>query len=155
MLARAASRNESTEASLGELLVIPEHESAVRRMVADAHGGRYEAVEAFDEAKSMTDAVVVMEGDYGGSIYLTCPVRLVQCDEATLWQLLHDLDNHDWKDRDGAGLYFEVAALGSGIAGGTGGGVITDGVWLHPSLEKLGLRERVEAVINGERSRIE
>jgi len=36
---------------------------------------------------------------------------------------------------EGVGLYFEVAPVGSGIAGGTGGGAVADAVWLHPELE--------------------
>jgi hypothetical protein len=134
--------------------VIPGHESAVRRLVADAQGERYEALRSLDEAREVPDAVVVMEGDYGGSIYLTCPVRHVRCDEPTLQQLLRDLDDRDWKDPEGTGLYYERARVGSGIAGGTGGGVVADGVWLHPELKKLGLASRVEAVIAGERERI-
>jgi hypothetical protein len=90
-----------------------------------------------------------MEGDYGGSIYLTCPARLVHCDEPTLRQLLHDLDKHDWNDLDGVGLYYEVAPVGSGVTGGTGGGVVTDGLWLHPDLETKGLRGRVEGPLLG------
>jgi hypothetical protein len=134
--------------------VIPEHESAVRRLVADAHGQSYEALRSLDEARGEADAVVVMEGDYGGSIYLTCPVRHVHCDEATLRLLLRDLDEHDWKDPEGTRLYYERAPVGAGIAGGTGGGVVTDGVWLHPDLASLGLGPRVESVIAGERKRI-
>ena len=73
---------------LERLGVIPEHESAVRRLMADARGGTYEALLTLEDAKHVDDAAVVMEGDYGGSIYLTCPARLVQCDQATLQQLL-------------------------------------------------------------------
>ena len=51
--------------------------------------------------------------------------------------------------------YFEVAPVGSGVAGGTGGGVVTDDLWLHPDLEKKGLRERVEAVMTGDRVRLD
>jgi hypothetical protein len=148
---RRSSRVEQVEAKVEQLGVIPEHESPVRRMVADAHGGEYKAIESLDEARAMTDAAIVMEGDYGGSIYLTCPAGLVGCDEPTLRQLLHDLDGYDWNDPEGVGFYYEVAPVGSGVAGGTGGGVVTDGVWLHPDLEAKGLRERVEAVITGKR----
>lgn len=56
---------------------------------------------------------------------------------------------------NGVSLYYEVAPPGSGIAGGTGGGVATDGLWLHPDLEAKGLRERVEAVIAGERAQLD
>ena len=143
------------EATVAELDVIPDHESAVRRMVADAHGGGYKAIESLDEARATPGAAIVMEGDYGGSIYLTCPARLVRCDERALRQLLHDLDEHDWNDPEGVGLYYEVAPVGSGVAGGTGGGVVTDRVWLHPDLEAKGLRERAEAVIAGKRVRLD
>ncbi|HEV7564925.1 MAG TPA: hypothetical protein VGO31_03075 [Microbacteriaceae bacterium] len=142
---------EPVEATAAKLEVIPDHESAVRRMVADAHGGGYTAIESLDEAKATPDAAIVMEGDYGGSIYLTCPAHLVRCDEGTLRQLLHDLDEQDWNDPEGVGLRYEVAPVGSGIAGGTGGGVVTDHVWFHPDLEAQGLRERAEAVITGKR----
>jgi hypothetical protein len=81
-------------------------------------------------------------------------VRLVRCDEPTLRQLLLDLDKHDWNDPEGVGLYYEVAPVGSGVTGGTGGGVV-DGLWLHPDLETKGLRARVEAVITGERVRLD
>jgi hypothetical protein len=107
-----------------------------------------------DEARATADAAIVMEGDYGGSIYLTCPAHLVQCDEQALRQLLHDLDSHDYNDAEGVGLYYEVAPVGSGVVGGTGGGVITQNVWLHPDLEAKGLREGVEAVLTGKRSRL-
>ena len=43
-----------------------------------------------------------------------------------------DLDKHYWNDDEGAGLYYEDAPTGSGIAGGTGGGVVTDALRLHP-----------------------
>jgi len=152
---RRSGRDEPVEATAAEMDVIPDHESAVRRMVAEAHGDRYEAIKSFEEARATANAAVVMEGDYGGSIYLTCPARLVRCDEPTLRQLLHDLDAHDWDDPDGAGLYYEVAPVGSRIAGGTGGGVVIDGLWLHPDLATKGLRERVEAVITGERVRLD
>ncbi len=149
-----SGRSESMEATVANAGRIPDHESAVRRMLADAHGRRYDALESLDEAKATADAAVVMRGDYGGSIYLTCPARIVQCDESTLRQLLHDLDGHDWDDPEGAGLYFEVAPVGSGVAGGTGGGAVTDGVWLHPDLEAMGLRDRVERVITGRHPRL-
>ena len=152
---RRSAREEPGEATRTELEVIPGHESAVRRVVAEAHGDRYEAIKSLGEAKAREDAAVVMEGDYGGSIYLTCPARLVECDEPTLRQLLHDLDQHDWNDPEGVGLYYEVAPVGTGVTGGTGGGIVTDSGRLHPDLEAMGLRARVAAVISGERVRLE
>jgi hypothetical protein len=134
--------------------VIPEHERPVGRMVADAHGGSYGAFRSLDEAKEAETAAVVMQGDDGGSIYLTCPARLVECDEASLRRLLLDLDAFDSNDPESAGVYFEQVPVGAGVAGGTGGGVVTDGVWLHPKLEALGVREAVEAVLSGRRPRL-
>jgi hypothetical protein len=147
-------RKDDPEGQVAEVEVIPDHESPVRRMVAGAHGQHYEAIESLEQAKATADAAVVMQGDDGGSIYLTCPARLVRCDEPTLLQLLHDLDKHDWNDPEGVGLYYEVAPVGSGVAGGSGGGVVTNSIWLHPELEQKGLREQVEAVIAGDRTRI-
>jgi hypothetical protein len=51
---------------LQRLDVIPKHESAVRRLMADAHGGRYDALRSLDDAKRTQHAAVVMEGDYTG-----------------------------------------------------------------------------------------
>jgi hypothetical protein len=55
-----------------------DHESALRRMLA---GSSYQAFPSLAEAKATPEAAVVMEGDEGGSIYFTCPARLVECDE--------------------------------------------------------------------------
>jgi hypothetical protein len=133
---------------------IPEHERPVGRMVADAHGEQYGAFRSLEEAKEADVAAVVMQGDEGGSIYLTCQARLVECDEITLHRLLLDLDALDWKDPDSAGIYYERVPVGGGIPGGTGGGVVTEGVWLHPNLEALGVRKAVEDVLSGRRPHI-
>ena len=133
---------------------VPEHERLVGRLEADAHGESYDASRSLDDAKKADDAAVVMQGDYGGSIYLTCPVRFVLCDEATLRQLLFELDTLYWNEPDGAGLYYERAPVGAGIAGGTGGGVVTEGVWIHPDIEQQGegVRQAVESVLFGRRA---
>jgi hypothetical protein len=124
-------------------------------MIADGHGVEYEAVESLIEAKARKDFAVVMQGDEGGSIYLTCPAALIACDEAALELLLAALDARYWNDRDMARVFCERLPIGSGVAGGTGGGFVTDGVWLHPRLEEQGMRPAVEAVIAGERDRID
>lgn len=118
-------------------------------MVATAHGEPYEAVSSLDEARNTDGVVVVLQGDDGGSIYLTCPARLVACDEAALKQLLLDLDHDYWNDPESVGLYYERASIGSRIAGGTGGGLVNDAMWLHPKLLDKHLYERAEAVLLG------
>ena len=133
--------------------MIPDHESPLRRMMADASGESYSALQSLDEAKGAA-AVVVMEGDYGGSIYLTCPAQIVECDETTLRQLALDIDERDWNDPDGLGLFYERVEVGEGVAGGRGGGTVTDGIWLHPDLETKGLREAIQAVLSGRQARL-
>ena len=151
-MAPSDSPSPSEELSSGE--PAPEHERLVGRLVADAHGESYDAFRSLDDAKKADQAAVVMQGDYGGSIYLTCPARLVLCDEATLRQLLFELDTLYWNDPDGAGLYYERVPVGVGIAGGTGGGIVTEGVWIHPDIEAQGrgVRQAVESVLFGRRA---
>jgi len=115
----------------------------------------YVSFASLAEARRHEDACVIMEGDYGGSIYLTCPVSLVSCDEDTLAKLLSDLDDAYWRDTEGASLCFEPRPVGSRVAGGTGGGVVLPGLWVHPDLEKLDLRDETEEVLAGTRARID
>jgi hypothetical protein len=123
-------------------------------VIADAHGTGYEVVESLRRAQAREDYPVVMQGDDGGSIYLTCQAVQVRCDQGALTALLEALDARYWNDRDMARVFYERLPVGSGVAGGTGGGVVANGVWLHPKLEEQGLRDAVEAVIAGERDRI-
>ena len=117
--------------------VLPNHESAVRRMVADAKGAPYYAIRSLAEAKATADGVVVFEGDYGGQIYLVARATFVECSEDVLQELLAEIDSREWSDPDGARIYFEVHPIGRGIAGGMGGGLVTDTVWIHPRLGSL------------------
>jgi hypothetical protein len=105
-------------------------------MLATVHGPEYRAYESLEAARSDSDSAVVMEGDYGGSIYLTCPVRHVGCDQPTLAAVLAVVDELAWDDPEGAGLFFEHLPAGSGVAGGSGGGAVVDGVWITPDLER-------------------
>ena len=121
-------------------------------MMAAGTGSEYRHYKTLAEARAAEGTAAVMEGDYGGQIYFTCPVRHIHCDADTLERLFTDLDALCWNDPEGAGLYFEVASPGDGIAGGMGGGLVCDGVWLHSRLEHL--RPSVEAVIAGTLPRI-
>jgi len=132
----------------------PSHES-LRRMIADGHGVEYEAVESLIEAQARTDFAVVVQGDNGGSIYLTCPVALIRCDDGAVNVLLDTLDARYWNDRDMARIFYERLPIGSAVPGGTGGRRVTEGVWHHPRLEEQGVRPAIEAVIAGERDRID
>jgi hypothetical protein len=136
---------------------IPDHESPVRRLYSDAHGLPYRALHSLDQAKACPDGVVVLEGDWGGQIYVVCPAKIVACDEATLKLLLQDLDALAWSCNDGEGarVYFERAAPGTGVAGGMGGGIVTDEIWIHRKLQEKNLAAKIRSVILGERSRLE
>jgi hypothetical protein len=117
--------------------VLPDHESAVRRMMADAHGGSYRAVKSLADARATPDGVVVLEGDYGGQIYVVVRASQVACSEEVLHRLLAEIDATEWEDPDGARVYYEVQPMGSGIPGGMGGACVTDAIWVHPRLGSL------------------
>jgi len=137
--------------------VIPDHESPVRRMLADAHGGSYVAYASRDEAAADPDAAMVMEGDYGGQIFLACPLRRVQASDEALDELLHELDRIAWgRDyTEACDVRFERAPVGSGVAGGMGGGRVDEAIWVHDEFVSAGLDARIREVIRGERRRLE
>ena len=58
-------------------------------------------------------------------------------------------DAHGRRYPGSAGVFYEHAPVGTGIAGGTGGGTVVAGIWLHPELEGKNLRTDVEAVLAG------
>jgi hypothetical protein len=128
---------------------LPPHHSWVRSMMADARGTDYIAFRTLAEAREHPDSAVIFEGDYGGTIYLTVPVRLIACDHLVLRDLLADIDTMCWADPSGARVLYERRPVGSGVAGGMGGGRIIEGLWLHARLEALGVRDEIEAVLAG------
>jgi len=130
------------------------HESGLRKLEAEAAGHDYFSFASLSAAQSDPEGVVILEGDEGGQIYAVCPASLVKCSEEALQQLLADIDALVWNDLTSARLCFERRAIGSGVSGGMGGGLVRNSLWLHPKLEKLGLFEKVEAVIEGRRSRL-
>jgi hypothetical protein len=124
-------------------------------MMADASGGIYIALETFDAARNRPDSVLIFEGDDGGTIYLTVPMSKVACSEVALKQLLSDIDAMCWADIRMARMVYEVLPIGGTVAGGMGGGRVVDGLWLHPKVERLGLRKDIEQVLHGQRERVE
>jgi hypothetical protein len=137
-------------------LPLPEHESPVRRLISDAKRLAFRPLHSLEEAKAFDDGTVILEGDYGGQIYLTCPAHLVRCSPAVLRQLLLDIDAKCWacNEGEGAGIYFERKPQGSGVWGGMGGGAITEGLWLHKEVEGFSIRPQVEAVLAGQQDRL-
>ena len=105
-----------------------------------------------ETAKSDPNTYVVMEGDWGGQIYLTCPVKYVICDQDMLIKILKKLDHMCWEcnEGEGAAIRYETFDQGEGISGGMGGGIAIDGLWIHPEIiEKDGIKEELETLIMG------
>jgi hypothetical protein len=124
-------------------------------MMAGASGSVYIALETFEAARNRSDSVLIFEGDDGGTIYLTVPMPKVACGEAALKQLLLDIDGMCWADACMARMVYEVLPIRGTVAGGMGGGRVVDGLWLHPKVEKLGVRKDIEQVLHGQREHIE
>lgn len=127
--------------------IIPDGASPLRFILSAAAGSAYQHYTTLAEAHTVEGAVAIMEGDFGGQIYLACPVDRIHCEEVTLSLLLADLDSLCWDQPEGSGLYFEVVPVGATIPGGMGGGLVVDGIWLHDELEPY--RHGIEAVVSG------
>lgn len=132
--------------------IVPDHESIVRRHCSESRGQSYVAFRSLGEAKECPDGVMILQGDWGGQIYVVCPVRMVTCSQAALDDLLQELDKIAWNcnDGEGASVYFERAALGYGIAGGMGGGYAIDGIWIHQEFVDKNMGDRIRGVILGQ-----
>jgi hypothetical protein len=133
---------------------LPAHHSPVRSMIAEANGADYVALESFEMARRHPQSAVVFEGDEGGTIYVTAPMRHVSCTEDALNALLLDIDAMCWQQPEMAHVYYEVLPIGAPVAGGMGGGLVIDGIWLHPELEALSVRQQIADVLKGARERI-
>ena len=107
--------------------------------------------ESLDEAKKTSNGVAVLAGDNGGQIYLTCPVKYVKCTEDVLKKLLSEIDDIEWGCNEGWGakVDYRRANAGDGIIGGIGGGVVEDGLWIHPDIVN-DKKELIKKVIDGE-----
>jgi len=134
--------------------ILQPHESAVRSMVYSAHGIPYQPLHTLEEAKTYPDGIVVMEGDDGGQIYLVCPAFLVTCSQESLEQLLRDLDAMKWNDLSMARVFYERQPVGTGIAGGMGGGRVTGDLWVHDQFVQEQVDRLIRKVLQGELPRL-
>jgi hypothetical protein len=132
-----------------------EHESPLRRMMAQSGTTAYQPLHALSEAQSWDDGIVVLEGDDGGQVYLVARARDVRCTEDALDELLVSIDSTQWDGDDTSRrVYSERQRANSGIPGGMGGGRVVPGIWLHPALFGEGLADLVLEVLAGQRQRL-
>lgn len=126
----------------------------MRSMMAEAAGTDYQPFGSLAEARADPDGVVVLEGDMGGQIYLVVRAAEVACSEDALEQLLRDLDAREWpnNDSDMSRVCFERRLTGAPVAGGMGGGIVTEGAWVHPRLRVL--EREISEVLGGKRMRL-
>lgn len=127
------------------------------RDVAAERGNTFRGYKSLSEAQNDPDASVVLAGDYGGTIFLTVPLRLVACDTETLRTLVSDLDAVTWMSGDLgiATVSFEPRPVGARVPGGQGGAPVVDGVWTNPKMLPQIVREQASEVVLGTRPRID
>jgi hypothetical protein len=103
------------------------------------------------EARQVPDGVVILEGDYGGQIYVVAPASRVECSEGELLHLLRDLDEIAWpgSEEDASVLRYERLPVGSKVPGGMGGARVDGDVWIHKEL--LPHAEAIRDVLAGRR----
>ena len=107
------------------------------------------------QAKADPNGVIYFEGDYGGQIYLSALANEINCTEECLYQLLTDIENlpGGWGDMEGSSITFaSVAYVPSVILGGMGGGMITNGIWVHGDLGRV--ENEIKEVLRGQRERL-
>jgi hypothetical protein len=135
---------------------LPSHERPLGRFFADAGGDPFHPLLSLSDAQTYPDGVVILQGDDGGQIYIVCPASQVLCSEAVLEILLHDLDELAWPGNDPTmrQIYYERCRIGTGIAGGMGGAVVTETVWIHGEFINLGLAPAIHTILSGQRDRL-
>lgn len=134
---------------------VPEHE--VRSFLAEINGEQHLAYHSMTEAREDPDAAVVLSADYGGTIFLTVPVRLCKCTLEALETLISDLDAVTWFSGDPtiATVALERHPVGTGVTGGDGGGIIIEGVGTHPKRLPGEMARQAAEIIQAERDRID
>lgn len=97
-------------------------------------------LKTIDEVRGTPDSRLVIEGDWGGTIYCSCPVSLIGASQDEIYALAEWLERQFWAcnfnddSQGGHGVYYQVGEPGQGIWGGMGGGCFVDGLWVHPDI---------------------
>ena len=90
-----------------EISVIPAGADGLRLMIAESQGQSYKSFPTLSHAIA-NKAIVILQGDDAGQIYLTCPAEKVKCTESDLQRLFEYLDAKAWKDLNSAGVFYEL-----------------------------------------------
>lgn len=137
-------------------MTLADHESPVRAVVGRAGLGGFVSYASMAEAAQDADAALILEGDWGGQIYLACPLQVAQASEEVLHRLLKDLDRLAWEcnEGEGAGLRLERLPAGAVVGGGMGGGRVDKHIWVHDEFVTLGVSDAIRQVIRGERDAV-
>ena len=72
-----------------------------------------------------------------------------------LLHLLLDIDARFPERKGRADIYFQRMPVDAKVQGGMGGGIITDGLWLHKEVEGIGIRSQIGEILAGRRERLE
>jgi hypothetical protein len=133
----------------------PEHGSVLRSVMSSALGVPYHSHHDLAEVKKDPLGVVILEADEGGQILVVARAGKVVCDEPVMTQLLMI-----WTNTPGPGATrirpgsCTRASARACIPGGMGGGLATDGIWVHPRLVEDGLESAIVEVLDGKRERV-
>jgi hypothetical protein len=133
----------------------PKEERPLASFQAEVSGNPYRPLSSLAKAKQHNDGVLILQGDDGGQIYVVARATQVKCSVEMLEQLLIDLDAIAWagNDANSRRIYYERRPIGSTVAGGMGGGFVSQTPWVHEKFVKLA--PAVLAVLRGERTRIQ
>ena len=107
----------------------------------------------FEHKMAVTDKPwLVLEGDWGGQVYLTIPWNLVR-PFAEITGLLKEMDGIAWPGDENRGasahLYLPSEhgrTSDAGVSGGMGGGILTDDLWLHNEFDET-MRNRARELL--------
>lgn len=125
------------------------YKCSMRELINESENIPYVAFENLTEAKKIPNSVVILQGDDGGTIYLTCPVNLIKCSEDKLRKLLEYIDKQFWNDLSGTGIYYEIFTEGDIVPGGMNGGIVVDGIWIHPEVNNPDIERMANEIIYG------
>jgi len=108
--------------------------------------------DTLDEAKGIEDVYLVIEGDYGGVYSLIAPTSIVKCNQATLSELVFDIEAYGGGSieaaREGGYItYFSKLKVGDRLGWETEYTEVTEGISLSKYAEYL--RPYVESVLSG------